>query len=249
MENQQNKYKFGYEKQAAYYDAIYEAQGKDYRKEANQIHEIITRHKKSPSSKLLDVGSGTGGHFPYLSERYVVQGLDLDGAMLEVARKRFPDGTFHQGDMVDFHLDQKFDAITCLFSAIGYTRSLENMQAAVRNMSRHLVEGGVLIIEPWYAPNEFAEGPPHATFVDRPDLKIARVNFGEIEGDVSILLFHFLVASEGEVEYFTERHELGLFTEQAYLEAFDEAGLDTVHDPEGLTNRGLYIGVKPASEK
>lgn len=247
MKNQQEESKPSYERQAAYYDAIYAAQGKDYQREAQQIHETIARYKKSPGSNLLDVGSGTGAHFPFLSQWYTVEGLDLDGEMLKVARKRFPGGTFHQGDMVDFQLPARFDAITCLFSAIGYTKSLENMKAAVRSMSRHLVEGGVLLIEPWFAPDEWREGTPHATYVDQPDLKIARVNISEREGDVSVVNFHFLVATGGKVDYFTERHELGLFSEQAYLDAFEDAGLDTIHDPEGIANRGLYIGVKPTA--
>jgi SAM-dependent methyltransferase len=249
MKKQQKEYKPSYEKQAAYYDAIYAAQGKDYEKEAQRIHEIAGRYKKSPGNRLLDVGSGTGAHFPYLSQGYAVEGLDLDGDMLKVARKRFPQGVFHQGDMVDFHLAAKFDVITCLFSAIGYTKSLENMRAAISNMGQHLEAGGVLVVEPWFAPHEWREGTPHATYVDQPDLKIARVNISEREGDVSVINFHFLVASGGEVEYFTERHELGLFTEEAYRDAFAEAGLDTIHDPQGITNRGLYIGVKPAAHR
>jgi len=72
MKNQQKEYKPSFERWAAYYDAIYEAQGKDYQKEADKIHEIVARYKKSPGNRLLDVDSGTGGHFPYLSQWYAV---------------------------------------------------------------------------------------------------------------------------------------------------------------------------------
>lgn len=234
-----------YEKQAIYYDAIYEAQGKDYQREAGQIHEVISRHKRSSGNNLLDVACGTGGHFPYLSAWYSVEGIDLDWDMLQIARDRSPDGTFHQGDMVDFNLTKEFDAITCLFSAIGYTRASREMKKAIKNMSQHLTRGGVLVVEPWHTPEEWRVGGPHATFVDKPDLKLARINFSEREGDIAIVNFHFLVATEGKVEHFTELHELGLFTEEEYLEAFEGAGLYTTHDADGITGRGLYIGVKP----
>lgn len=248
MRQEPKEHKPSYEKQAAYYDAIYRAQGKDYEAEAKQIHEVIKKHQKSPGNSLLDVGCGTGGHFPYLSEKHEVEGLDLDGDMLKVARQRFPEGVFHQGDMVDFQLNRKFDAITCLFSAIGYTKTLDNMREAVRNMGSRLTEGGVLVVEPWFTPDKWKVGTAHATYVDKPDLKIARVNVSEREGDVSIVNFHFLVATKGKVEHFTELHELGLFTEQQYIDAFNDAGLETTYDKKGTTGRGLYIGVKPSDK-
>ncbi len=234
-----------FKKQAVYYDAIYESQGKDYQKESRKLHEVIGQYKKSKGNSLLDVACGTGGHFPHLSNWYAVEGLDLDEGMLKVARERFPEGTFYQGDMAEFQLGKEYDAITCLFSAIGYTRSPKGMSKAIKNMSQHLAEGGVLIIEPWFTPEEWWVGDPHATFVDRPDLKIARLNTSDREGDVAIINFHFLVGTKSGVEYFTELHELGLFTEGEYLAAFEGAGLETTHDAEGLTGRGLYIGIKP----
>ena len=104
MKQDSSEHAKSYERQAAYYDAIYEAQGKDYRKEANQIHEVIDKHKKSEGNELLDVGCGTGGHFSFLKKWYSVEGLDIDPHMLQVARQRFPHITFHQGAMVNFHL-------------------------------------------------------------------------------------------------------------------------------------------------
>jgi hypothetical protein len=71
------------------------------------------------------------------------------------------------------------------------------------------------------------------------------MNIAESEGNLSFFVFHYMVATSQGVEYFTERHELGLFAHEEYLGAFHKAGLETVHDPEGLDGRGLYIGLKP----
>ena len=55
-----------FEKSADYYDVIYDAVGKDYRKEARRIHQLIRIHKKSKGKALLDVACGTGRHIKSL---------------------------------------------------------------------------------------------------------------------------------------------------------------------------------------
>lgn len=234
-----------YEKQAVYYDAIYQAQGKDYKQESGQIYEVIEKYKRSSGNELLDVGCGTGSHFEFLRKWYSLEGLDIDEHMLLVAKRRYPDIDFHQGDMVNFSLGRQFDAVTCLFSAIGYAKTPDNMYLAVKSLANHVKPGGVVVVEPWFAPDQWKEGRPSAVFVDKPDLKLARVNISERKGNVSIVNFHFLVAEQGKVEQFTELHELGLFTQEQYMQAFKNTGLETIYDPQGITGRGLYIGVKP----
>jgi ubiquinone/menaquinone biosynthesis C-methylase UbiE len=238
------EYQHSYEKQATYYDAIYEAQGKDYKKESQLIRDLIEKYKESRGNSLLDVGCGTGGHFPFLKEWYLAEGLDIDENMLQVARQRHPEIVFHQGNMVNFKLDKQYDAITCLFSAIGYVMNVANLQSVLKTFEIHTKPGGVVVIEPWFSPDQWKEGRPSAVFVDKPDLKIARMNVRERKGNISIINFHFLVAQQGRVEHFTEMHEIGLFTKDEYIGAFEKTGLQTIYDPEGITGRGLHIGVK-----
>jgi SAM-dependent methyltransferase len=176
---------------------------------------------------------------------YQVEASDLDAEMLAVARQNYPDIPFHQGDMADFDLGKQFDAITCLFSSIGYVKTKEKLGQAIQTMTRHLHPGGVLIVEPWFSPEQWKPGRVSALFVDQPDLKISRMNISEVEDRLSFFVFHYTVGTPQGVEYFTERHELGLFTHEEYLEAFHKAGLEISHDPEGLDGRGLYIGLKP----
>lgn len=233
-----------FSKSAKFYDAIYKSMGKDHAIEAEKVHQLIQEHKRSTGNTLLEVACGTGLHAAILKKYYQIEGLDLDPEMLAVASQNYPNIPFHQADMVDFDLGKQFDVITCLFSSIGYVKTKERLESAIQNMARHLQSGGVLIVEPWFTPEQWKPGRVSALFVNEPDLKISRMNISEADGLLSFFVFHYTVGTSQGVEYFTERHELGLFTHEEYLEAFRKARLEVIHDPEGLDGRGLYIGLK-----
>lgn len=230
-----------------YYDAIYRALGKDYAVESRTIHAMIEGHRRTPGTTLLDVACGTGGHIEHLKKHYRITGLDIDELMLEIVRGKFPNLRFVQGDMETFSLDERFHAVVCLFSSIGYMRTVDRLNRAVASMAAHLEPGGVLIVEPWLTPETYRPGGVHAVYVDEPDLKVARVNRTEVVAGASSMEFHYLIGTpEAGVEHVVERHELGLFTHNEYMSAFSNAGLETSYDPVGLLRlRGLYIGVRP----
>ena len=233
-----------FSKSAKFYNAIYGSMGKDYIAETQKVHYLIQQYKRSSGTALLEVACGTGLHAMALQEYYQVEGIDLDAEMLAVASQNNPNIPFYQADMAEFNLGKQFDAITCLFSSIGYVKTKARLGSALQAMTDHLTPGGVLIVEPWFTPEQWKPGRVSALFVDQPDLKIARMNISEVDGHLSFFVFHYTVGTPQGVDYFTERHELGLFTHEEYLEAFRKTGIDVIHDPEGLDGRGLYIGLK-----
>jgi hypothetical protein len=156
----------------------------------------------------------------------------------------------HRGDMTGFELGRQFDAVVCLFSSIGYVGTADRLRRAVACMAHHVASGGVLVVEPWFTPEAWQRGRPHALLVEQPNLKICRMNVSDArdgaDGPVSVLDFHYLVASAEGVAHFTEHHELALFTDAQYREAFALAGLPAEHDPQGLIGRGLYVAHRSA---
>jgi ubiquinone/menaquinone biosynthesis C-methylase UbiE len=234
-----------YTKSAKFYDDIYTSTGKDYRAEAAKVHQLIQKYKRSKGSRLLDIGCGTGVHADLLSKHYQVEGLDIDPKMLAVARKKYPQIRFQQGDMVNFELGRKFDIIVCLFSAIGYVKTKPRLQRTIRNMRQHLLPGGVLLVEPWFTPNRWHAGRVFTVQVDKPNLKIVRMSRSSRRGNISIVEFQYLIGTPKGIEREAEILELGLFTKKEYLDAFRSAGLTVIHDPMGVDGRGLYIGEKP----
>lgn len=229
---------------APFYDALYDFV--DYPAAARQLHELI-QDRAPGASTLLDVGCGTGRHLEQFQESYDVEGLDLDGKLLAVARQRCPDVPFHEASMVDFQLPRRFDVVTCLFSAIGYVQTVEDMRRAIATMARHLNPGGLLIVEPWFEPDRFWTDTVTANHVDRPDLKICWMYTSKREGDVSVLDIHYLVGTPDRVEHLVEEHRIGLFTREESTSAMADVGLTVHHDPVGPFNRGLYVGQAPSN--
>jgi len=229
-------------KSAEFYDAIYS--WKNYAEEVELAEGYIAQYKKSSGKTLLEVACGTGQHAQYFQKDFQVEGLDLDPELLKIARKRCPMMKFYEADMVAFDLGKQYDVVTCLFSSIGYTETVEKLNTAMKNIANHLLIGGVALIEPWFTPDQWEPRHVTARFLDLPNLKIARINVSYAEGDVSILDFHYLIGTPQGVENIREEHRLGLFTDQQYRAAFELAGLDLYFDPKGLDGRGIYIGVK-----
>ena len=226
------------------YDAVYDAAGKDYRAEATRLTELAGRHGSSGGRTLLDVACGTGRHLEHLAGDFDAVGLDIDPEMLAIAQRRLPDTELHEADMRSFDLQRTFDIVTCLFSAIGYMQTGEELRAAVATMARHLAPGGLLFLEPWIFPEQFDEGHFEALLVDEPQLKIARIGRSRRRGDGCTVVMHFLVATPQDTEFFEEQIPMGLFTHAQYEMALTAAGLSVTFDSAGLMGRGLFIGIK-----
>lgn len=220
----------------------------DYAEGARRLTGLI-RAANPGARSLLDVGCGSGKYLANLRSEFECEGLDLSDGFIEIARKRCPGLQIHKGNMIDFDLGRSFDAISCLFLAIAYVGTVENLERAIAAMARHLNPGGVLLVEPWVYPENFWENRLTSEYVNEPDLRISRMFIARREGRLSVYDIHYLVGTPQGIEYFIEREELGLFTHEEYLGAFVKAGLKVSYDSKaGLFdahNIGMYQGIRP----
>ena len=225
---------------AEYYDAIY-ATFKDYRTEATKLAALL--RAINPACKtILDVACGTAEHELYLTDAgFTVDGLDIDETFLRIARTKNPTCRFFLGDMSAFDLPDRYDAVICLFSSIGYLRTLDRLVTALHCFRRHLAPGGIIVVEPWFAPGVLDPARVVKNTGEGNGVRVSRISRVELEGRLSRLRFDYEITDGVDTRRAQEVHELGLFTTAELLQTFRDAGLEADYDPKGLTDRGLYI--------
>jgi SAM-dependent methyltransferase len=223
---------------ARYYDQIYSF--KNYAEEAAKIRDVIRREHPAAQS-ILDIACGTAEHAKLLTPEFSVDGIDLEPEFIEIARGKVPAGTFSIADMRRFQLGKKYDVVQCLFSSIGYITRGEEVVQALECFAQHVAEGGIILVEPWFTPDFWRAGTLHMQPVDLPKLKICRMSVSGRRGNLSLIPFHYLIATPDGVQYVQEDHELALYTVEEMLGFFERARLKVKHDPEGISGRGLYV--------
>ncbi len=225
-----------------YYDRIYAAVGKDYGKESGYVISTLRAHGLSGRVSLLDVACGTGSHLSTLQDHCDVEGVDISDDFLAAARARLPEVRFHKGDMRTFRTGRTYDVVICMFSSIGYMATEQDLRTAILNMALHLDPGGLLLVEPWFAPGVLEPDRISMVVVEEPGLKLVRMNTLQLEETISAFDFHYLIGTPSGVEHRIESHRLGLFGETQFREASTSAAMSVEYDAEGPTGRGLYVG-------
>jgi SAM-dependent methyltransferase len=221
------------------FDAIYKF--KNYARESEYLRTLI--NAVVPNARtLLDVACGTGEHAKFLKHHYAIDGIDINEHYLSAARLKNPSGIYVRADMIDFDLGRSYDVVTCLFSAIGIVRTFERLERAVMCMARHVKPAGMLIIEPWFAPERWRPAKPFVLVGELGSGPVYRFSNSVRQGQLSILMHNYLLCTRFGVEHYGERIELGLFTRDEMVWAFESAGMVAQYHSEGLMGRGLYVG-------
>ena len=232
-----------FDKSARLYDLIY-GKMKDYPREAEEIHKLL-QEVHPQAKKILDVACGTGEHAKQLARRcgYEVDGLDLNPDFVEIACAKHPPGRFVLANMVDFDMFSTYDVVMCLFGSIGYATSLDDMTGALTCFARHLSPGGVILVEPWFAPEDWHDPKTFVWTADDFDLKVCRMSLSGRERRISTIHFHYLVGTNEGITHFEERHRLLLATADEMALCFQRAGLTFEHRRDFHPNdpRGMYV--------
>jgi SAM-dependent methyltransferase len=133
---------------APHYDAL--MSDVDYVRWFRYIEELLAVVKKRPR-RVLDLACGTGILSLMLAHRdYDVVGLDISEPMLKTAQQK-QDGLknlrFIRGDMTDFVLDEKVDAVFSIFDSLNYLLEERHILSTFECARKALNAEGVFLFD------------------------------------------------------------------------------------------------------
>lgn len=232
-----------YIRSAVVYDLIYGDEAFDYPGHAAAVTALIEASNPGAAT-LLEVGCGTGLFLERLLDRFAVTGVDMSAEMLAVASARLPVVPLHAADMRRFSIDERFDAVVCLFSSLGYMATEAELRQAVARMADHLAPGGVLVVDGWLRPEIVIDGFVGLDTAAAEGVTVGRMSFTRLGDGVTDMEMHHLVGRPGiGIEYFVERHLMGVYPDDVYVAALTAAGITGVTVTEGYRGRGRFSGV------
>lgn len=224
-----------YREFAQYYDKVYSE--KKYQKEVEFIDKIIKKHKGRGKS-ILDVACGTGNHAKFLVKKgYSVIGVDKNPHILKLAKKKVPQAKFKQGDMRNFKLNKKFDAVLCMFTAINYNLTTQDLVKTLKNFKNHVKDEGVIIFD-FPLPR-----PPinHAAFLPK-DLVVLYTN-RDIK-KIREISIYWIFKKGKNAEVVKDIHSIRFYSLSEFSQAIKQAGLKhNIHWDFSLTKKK---GKRPA---
>ncbi len=214
-----------------YYDLF--NRGKDYRKECDFLEQIFKKLGKNIKT-ILDLGCGTGLHDKELALRgYNITGLDLSEEMINLAKKRNPNSKFIVGSMSNFELGDKFDAVICMFSALGYLTENKQLGGFFNCIKKHLKPDGLLIIDCWNGLGVMKELPSsREKMVQDGDLKIIRESFPDLDVKNHINNVKFKIKifeNKNLIKEYEENHKVRFFFPKELEKYMDDEGFELIY--------------------
>ena len=159
-----------------------------------------------------------------LQDDFEILGVDVNGEMLKIASQKMPDVNFIKGDMKNLDLDEEFDVIICMFSAMNYNISLDQFKKTIKNFYLHMHEGGVLIFDLGINQENWIEGLVSVDTVVKEDLKLARICQSHLKDGIFNANFVFLVKENGKLDFDIDEHKLGVFKFEEVIKTLIDAG-------------------------
>lgn len=191
------------------------------------VDAILKRWKLQSGAALLDMACGRGRHAGQFHEYGLrVTGIDISAESIAEAKELHPGVEFHVHDMREPFADQRFDAVTCLFTSLGYFDTMEDDQLALDAAFRALKPGGRFVVDFMNSPRVLKELVPHEQFMrENVHFEITRT----VEGKT--IVKHIRVTDGVEVEDFEERVQ-ALLPEEIESMA-KEAGFEIMERTDG----------------
>ncbi|MEU8242718.1 class I SAM-dependent methyltransferase [Actinoplanes missouriensis] len=117
------------------------ARGDDLGGESRMIDAMVPR-----GARVLDAGCGTGRVGGRLAAAgHTVVGVDLDPALIEEARRDYPDVRWQVGDLAELSLGESFDVVVCAGNVMTFAAP-GSRGTILGRFREHLIGGGRAVV-------------------------------------------------------------------------------------------------------
>lgn len=203
----------------------------EYGEEAAYYTALIREDAEIEVREVLELGSGGGNIASYMKHNFRMTLTDVSPRMLEISRRINPELPHIEGDMRTVDLGREFDAVF-VHDAVMYMLSAPDLEKAIDTAYRHCRPGGVVIFAPdcvkesWQPPSTESGGH------DAPDgrgLRYLEWSYDPDPEDNTFIceMVYLLRDADGVVSAEYDRHTMGIFSRQMWLNLLIGAGFET----------------------
>lgn len=181
--------------------------------------------------------------------------VDIEAAMLALSRRLNPECEHISADMRSLSLGRVFDCVL-IHDAISYMTSSEDLSRAVCTAFTHTAPGGVALFQPDFVTETFSPG----TETGGSDTKGRALRYIEwrwtpdLRSDIYITDMAYLLRDDtGSVGVVSDRHVMGLFPRDLWMQLIEAAGFKPLaipfeHSSYSKTGFEVFLGLKSATD-
>lgn len=233
------------------YERLYRGRGQRFEDDAARLARRILMEAPHYRS-LLDVGCGTGAHLREMSHWFPrTIGVDASPRMCRLASCASPRSSVLRADMADLPAvfrengTDRVDVVMSLTSTVAYAATFEELCGLVQGFADLLAPGGLLVLDPWWTPEQFDRQRVVADEVFAgPADSVSRMTACRVEGHAVEHRSEYLLTRGASTLPRGHSQRLHLYSRDQYLASLTAAGLHASHTslPGGFAHRGLFTG-------
>lgn len=223
----------------------------DYAEEAAFYLRLFETHCQRQPQTLLDLGSGGGHNAAHLKKTLACTLVDLAPGMLAISRRLNPGCEHVQGDMRSVRLGRSFDCVL-VHDAVSYMATRADLARAIATAFAHTAPGGVAMFQPDFVAETFEPGTETGGS-DAGGRGLRYLEWRWIPDDAREAyltdMAYVLRDAAGDVRLLHDRHAMGLFSRDVWLELIAAAGFEPLAVPfahSSFTDPGhqLFLGLR-----
>lgn len=211
----------------------------DYSKWYLYIEDIFKKFEKKPEN-VLEMACGTGNlSYFFAKNGYDLTCFDLSLEMLSIADRKlnsFKNVRLLNQNMVDFKINEEFDAIVSTCDSINYILDEDDLLNSFKNVKNHLVKKGIFIfdINSYYKLSHIIG---YNTFVEEKEglYYIWRNYFDDKMNIAEFYLTFFIKTDSGQYRRFDEDHLQKAYKQEEIVTLLKKASFNNVHCFDGTT--------------